>query len=108
MGASYTYLPWVRQGLIGAVAGTANQSRSGANAAGTVIAGRIELTVHAAVQGETPTMADKKASVLLFGPGDVTGFDARQVIRTDPPHLTSDFEPNYFPLIEFDQPDFPW
>ena len=46
--------------------------------------------------------------VLLFGPGDVTGFDARQVIRTDPPRLASDFEPNYFPVVEFDRPDFPW
>ena len=23
-------------------------------------------------------------------------------------HLASDFEPNYFPAIEFDRPDFPW
>ncbi len=94
--ATYTYLPWVRQGLIGAVA------------AGTVNAGRIEIKVHANVPGETVEMAEKNVSVLLFGPGDVTGFDARQVIRTDPPHLTSGFETNYFPLIEFDRPDFPW
>jgi hypothetical protein len=44
----------------------------------------------------------------VFGPGDVTGIDGREVIRTDPVHFQTDFEPNYFPSIEFDRPDFPW
>ena len=30
------------------------------------------------------------------------------MIRTEPRHLATDFEPNYFPAIEFDRPDFPW
>jgi hypothetical protein len=104
--ATYTYLPWVRQGLIGAVAG--KPLPPGAVTAGAVKEGRIELQVHANVAGKTVAMAAQTVGVLLFGARDVTGFDARQVIRTDPPHLTSDFEPNYFPLIEFDRPDFPW
>ena len=29
-------------------------------------------------------------------------------MRTDPRPDTSDFEPNCFPSIEFDRPDFPW
>ena len=44
----------------------------------------------------------------LYGPGDVTGIDPQQVVRTEPRHLATDFEPNYFPAIEFDRPDFPW
>jgi hypothetical protein len=49
-----------------------------------------------------------KVQMRMLGPGDVTGFDSRQVIRTIPQHLTPEFEPNYFPAIEFDRPDFPW
>jgi hypothetical protein len=46
--------------------------------------------------------------VKLNGPGDVTGFDKSQVVRTEPRAWTADFEPNYFPAIEFDRPDLPW
>ncbi|HJZ81721.1 MAG TPA: hypothetical protein VKD91_15295, partial [Pyrinomonadaceae bacterium] len=46
--------------------------------------------------------------VRLYGPGDVTGLDTQQVIRTEPRNLATDFEPNYFPAIEFDRPDLPW
>jgi hypothetical protein len=44
----------------------------------------------------------------LYGPGDVLGFDARIVTRTDPLPNVGDFEPNYFPAIEFADADFPW
>ena len=44
----------------------------------------------------------------LYGPGDITGIDPQQVVRTEPSHLATGFEPNYFPAIEFDRSDFPW
>jgi hypothetical protein len=47
-------------------------------------------------------------NIQLYGPGDITGIDAREVIRTEPQSHMTDFEPNYFPAIEFDRPDFPW
>lgn len=93
--AAYTYLPWVRQGLIGAAA------------AGTVVDGRLQLPVSVTVSGGVGATS-RPIGVQLFGPGDVTGFDPRQVIRTDPPNLAPDFEANYFALVEFDRPDFPW
>jgi hypothetical protein len=46
--------------------------------------------------------------VRFYGPGDVTGIDAREIVRTEPRHQTTDFEPNYFAAIEFDDPSFPW
>ncbi len=46
--------------------------------------------------------------VRLRGPADVVGIDANQIVRMDPQPGTDDFEPNYFPCIEFDRPDFPW
>ncbi len=94
--SSYRYLPWVRQGIAGAI--------ETADTRDPTMASRVKLdaAVHLN-QGDPVTM-----TVRLYGPGDVTGFDAREVVRTDPVHLTPDFEPNYFPLVEFDRPDFPW
>lgn len=47
-------------------------------------------------------------TLFLHGPGDVRGLDQRAVIRTWPRPGARNAEPNYFPLIEFDQPDLPW
>ena len=45
----------------------------------------------------------------LYGPGDITGLDAREIIRTEPQAHMTDFEPNYFPAIEFlIALTFPW
>jgi hypothetical protein len=46
--------------------------------------------------------------VRLRGPADVVGIDASQVVRMDPAPGTGDFEPTYFPCVEFDRSDFPW
>ena len=94
--ANYVFLPWVRQG---AASGIQTPDMS-ANQAGVVT-----VSVKLAVNNTTP---DIERQVRLYGPGDVTGIDQLQVIRTEPRHLATDFEPNYFPAIDFDRPDFPW
>lgn len=93
--ANYLFLPWVRQGAaagIQTIDMTPNQ------------AGVVSVTAKLRVN-DTP---DLERQVRLYGPGDVTGIDVQQVIRTEPRNLATDFEPNYFPAIEFDRPDFPW
>ena len=95
--ANYVFLPWVRQG---AASGIQTPDMS-ANQAGVVT-----VSVKLAVNNTTPP--DIERQVRLYGPGDVTGIDQLQLIRTEPRHLATDFEPNYFPAIEFDRPDFPW
>jgi hypothetical protein len=94
--ANYVFLPWVRQG---AASGIQTPDMS-ANQAGAVT-----VSVKLAVNNTPPEI---ERQVRLYGPGDVTGIDQLQVIRTEPRHLATDFEPNYFPAIEFDRPDFPW
>jgi hypothetical protein len=94
--SNYMFLPWVRQG---AASGIATPDSLGADQAG-VAATAVSLRVnnaHAITR-----------QVRLYGPGDVTGIDTQQIIRIEPRHLAMDFEPNYFPAIEFDRPDFPW
>ncbi len=67
----------------------------------------VDVTLRSSDDGAT---RDDPATshVQLYGPGDVVGIDPRHVIRTDPRDGTPSFEPNYFPAIEFDHPDFPW
>ena len=88
--ANFRLLSWTRQGLGGSV------SRNGGE--GAIVSVRLRLN-HA---------QDIDVPIRLYGPGDVTGIDSREIIRTEPHHLAADFEPNYFPLVEFDRPDFPW
>ena len=94
--ANYVFLPWVRQG---AASGIQTPDSLGANQAG-VVSVPVKLRIN--------NSDDIDRQVRLYGPGDVTGIDPQQVVRTDPRHQATDFEPNYFPAIEFDRPDFPW
>ena len=55
--------------------------------------------------GATPPI-ERKLPVL--GPGDATGIDPRQVIRSNPAPGATDVESNYLALVEFDRPDLPW
>ena len=94
--ANYLFLPWVRQGAASGIQApdmSANQP------------GVASLAVKLRVNNTAP---DIERQVRLYGPGDVTGIDPQQVVRTEPRNLATDFEPNYFPAIEFDRPDFPW
>lgn len=94
--ANYIFLPWVRQG---AASGIKTPDMS-ANQPG-VVSVRVKL-------GLNNASPDIERQVRFYGPGDITGIDRLQVIRTEPRHLSTDFEPNYFPAVEFDRPDFPW
>lgn len=96
--ATYRFFSWLRQGLL---AGLSNNAGSGAPAT----AGHLSLPISLRVNNIAPPAG---VTVELYGPGDITGIDAREVIRTDPHAHMTDFEPNYFPAIEFDRPDFPW
>jgi hypothetical protein len=94
--ANYVFLPWVRQGAAAGIQITDMTPHQPAV---------VSVTVKLRINNTSP---DVERQVRLFGPGDVIGIDPQQVVRTEPRHLSTDFEPNYFPAIEFDRPDFPW
>ena len=94
--AIYRFYSWLRQGLLAGL--------SGPGASSQPTAGRLSLPVRLRVNDRAPI----DVNVQLYGPGDITGLDAREIIRTEPHAHMTDFEPNYFPAIEFDHPDFPW
>ncbi|PSJ37669.1 hypothetical protein [Allosphingosinicella deserti] len=92
--ARYTFLPYVRRGLSAVLEGSA-------------AAGRLKLPVQLKLSG-TGGEDVVDVPLRLHGPGDVIGIDPAEVIRTEPRRETADFDPNYFPAVEFDSPDFPW
>jgi hypothetical protein len=94
--ANVAFLPWVRQGAAAALT-TVDTLAATQNVP-------VELTAALALNSAPPVSVD----VRLLGPGDVAGIDPQQIVRTDPRPGSVDFEPNYFPAIEFDRPDFPW
>ena len=91
------FLPDLRAGLSAHI-----QGREGYRA-------QVQVTLKAsatpikAKPGDPPAIVQK--TVNLYGPGDVLGFDARIVRRSDPLPDVYDFEANYFPSIEFTDPD---
>lgn len=94
--ANYIFLPWVRQGAASSIQVVDRSSDQ---------PGVVSVPVSLHVSNDPDPI---KQTVRLYGPGDVTGIDQQQVVRTEPRNLSFDFEPNYFPAIEFDRPDFPW
>ena len=93
------FLPWVRQGAAADIRNP-DSLRPDQDA---VVKLPVDLWINR--NGGTP---DVSVTAQLYGPGDVTGIDPQQVVRTEPRPMTSNFEPNLFPAIEFDRPDFPW
>jgi len=100
----YRFMPWTRRGLA--------RAHANADAAGSPLATRPRITVglqlQASQDGQTASAVSGNVDLTLYGPADVIGIDQRLVVRTDPRPNTTDFEPNYLALVDFDPPDFPW
>ena len=97
--ATYTFLPWLRQGI-----GSKIQQQDNLGV-GLTSSERVSVQVSLQVNGE-PDFAS--GDVQLLGPGDVIGINPQAIIRTDPRNWITDFEPNYLACIEFYDEDFPW
>jgi hypothetical protein len=90
------FLPWVRRG------GATALQQPDTNGSGQP--GVASATVILEVNSTERVRLD----VSLMGPSHVTAVHTTQVIRTDPTAGSVAFEPNYFPLVEFDEPSLPW
>jgi hypothetical protein len=94
--ADLLFLPWVRRG---AAAALLQPDTFGPDQPG-VASTTASLGLNAGAPVTVP--------VTVMGPGHVTSLDRRQVVRTDPAPGSRTFEPNYFPLVELDEPSLPW
>jgi hypothetical protein len=100
---TYSFLPWLRQGI-------ANQIASADFDPAVKVRPQIDVNLELRgdkLEGGTATVAVNR-KVQLFGPGDVIGVEARAIIRTEPRHWVTNFEPNYLAHVEFYDEDFPW
>ncbi len=97
--ARYSFVPWVRQGLSSSIT-TADSLADG----GLPGAERASITVNVQVNA-TDTVSKQ---VDLVGPGDIKAIEAEMVVRTEPKHWATDFEPNYLAFIEFYDEDYVW
>jgi hypothetical protein len=95
---TYTFLPFVRQGLGTQISG----------AAGNRPTMQVGVELRAVALPGGPNSATVTKQLQLYGPGDVVGIDGRQVIRTEPVAFAANFEPNYLAAVDFYDEDFPW
>lgn len=91
MANQYSFLSYARKGIANSLSTTAPTS------------GRAEIALDIVLNGATI-----KQTVQLYGPQDVVGMNPNMVVRTEPKHWITDFEPNYLAFIEFYEEDFPW
>jgi len=96
---AYTFLSWLRSGLAAAV-------EDQPQAVGAARRAKLQVGVNVAGTGLPAQTGTTDLEVL--GPGDVSGIDTRQVIRTFPVPGTLDFTATYHAHVELDRPDLPW
>ena len=99
--ASYAFLSWARQGL-----GIHTENAPPGEIRGTIPVG---VSVRGKkIDGSGDAQETFSKNVALYGPGDVIGIDPRAIVRTEPRHWITNFEPNYLAFIEFYDEDFLW
>lgn len=102
--ATYSFLPWLRQGVANTIAAADNDATVKTRASI-----HVELTASGEpLGGGAPLTQTIARDISLFGPGDLVGIDSRAVVRTEPRAWITNFESNFLPLIEFYDEDFPW
>lgn len=99
MTAQYTFLPWMRRGLSNSI-----KAPAGAGAS----RGRLEVSITVGSDDPGAVAPPVVKPIKLVGPGDITGMNLKQVIRTEPRAGVTDFEPNYLAAIDFYDEDFVW
>ena len=92
--AKLTFLPWIKTGLGALVPDIGNVHGSRPKIS-------IQLDVRKYDQSNNPSDETITKDFLLYGPGDIVGFLKNTIVRTAPLANEMNFEPNYFPYVEF-------
>ena len=98
--ADYTFVSYVRSGLGAAIVAELHED----DPLTTTI--DVSLTLWANAGPNGTQLASHSA--VVYGPGDVIGFDAAQVIRRYPAPGGAEANPNDLAMVEFDTPELPW
>ncbi|MGB8194698.1 MAG: hypothetical protein WCF67_22385 [Chitinophagaceae bacterium] len=104
---AYSFISFLRQGIANGIRNVPDPSKGGS--AVNTGSPRPELDVRVNVKynnGNTEPLPKKKLE--LYGPGDVVGIDKSVIIRTEPQHYNTTYEPKHLAFIEFYDEDLPW
>ncbi|MEO8588230.1 MAG: hypothetical protein ABI432_02590 [Flavobacteriales bacterium] len=102
--ASYTFLPWLRQGLSNLIAtDDGDEDVQGRASVGVDVVLRVTDLGGATSDTPVPTR-----TVQLIGPGDIVGIDRKAIVKTEPRDRITNFEPNNLAHIEFYDEDYAW
>lgn len=97
--ATYSFLPWLRQGIANKISGASSGARA-------TIPVKLKITGKG-INGADLTQEINR-NVALYGPGDIIGIDKKAIVKNEPHNWITNFESNYMPYIEFYDEDFPW
>jgi hypothetical protein len=101
---TYSFLPWLRQGLAGQIT-----AADGDPMVKTRASVHVQLGVSGErINGQPPATDVVDRDVQLYGPGDIVGLGDRAIVRTEPRGAIMDFEPNYLAQVEFYDEGLPW
>jgi len=96
--ARYTFSSWLRKGIGNRMT---EVDHLGNGASATKERSNVSIDVTLNLTGVHKDFA-------LLGPGDIIGINPQVVVRTEPLHWITNFEPNYLAFIEFYDEDFLW
>jgi hypothetical protein len=94
--AHYGFVSWLRRGVATRIARLEG---------GGPPAPRAVVSVHIGFNADAKSV---DVPLELLGSGELGSFDVGSVVRTWPRPDVADAESNYFPLVEFREPDLPW
>jgi hypothetical protein len=98
--ATYTFLPWLRQGIANKITAADMD---------TSVKLRASINVSLTINGDDGAITQPVIKdIELHGPGDLVGIIAQAIVKNEPHNLITNFEPNYLPYIEFYDEDYPW
>jgi hypothetical protein len=98
---AYSFLPWLRRGIASQITGDPGAATRAS------VPVRLQVT-GTPVGGGSPLSTEVSQTVQMYGPGDIIGIDSRAIVRTEPRHWITNFEPNFLAFIEFYEEDFAW
>jgi hypothetical protein len=105
---AYSFLSFLRQGIANGIRNIADPSKGGAPVNTGAPRANIDVTVNVKYDDSAANEPLPKKNIELYGPGDVIGIDRSLIIRTDPQHYSTNFEPKHLAFIEFYDEDLPW
>jgi hypothetical protein len=102
---TYSFLPWLRQGIANTIASPDNDPSVKTRASVHVA---LQVAGDPVVAGNAELTAPLAQDIALYGPGDIIGIDSRAIFRTDPRPWITNYESNYLAAVEFYDEDFLW